>query len=55
MHLLVFLAGGAALEVQMQHFVLPKRKGCFHCAFPASSTFQAKLVGGLGVWVQGWW
>ena len=37
MPLLVFLVGGAALEVQMQHFVLQNGKCCSHCEFPEAS------------------
>ena len=51
MPLLVFLVGGAALEVQMQHFVLQNGKCCFHCEFP--EFFPFSKLSWLVIWVCG--
>ena len=53
--LLVFLVGGAALELQMQHLVLLRGNVVSIVNFQNFPLFQAKLVGDLGVWVHGWW
>ena len=50
-----FLVSGAALESGMQHFVL-KQKIMLHLVeFTVFFSLQAKLVGGLGGLVHGWW